>query len=142
MLNLVDVVSELEQVAAAAARFAAPGETVTAVVAAEPSPDRRTYLCAFDGPAGRTWLALDDAGAPVTSRDRVREAISIAAVCEVAEETSGDDVGDVVRVASPAYIDQLAAEQGPGVAGAFSDAVAIAEELAREVESRYKLALT
>ena len=142
MLNAMDVVSELEQVAAAAARFAAPGETVAAVVAAEPAPDRRTYLCAFDGPTGRTWLALDDAGAPVTSRDRVREAISIAAVCEVAEETSGDDVDDVVRVASPAYIDSLAAEKGPGVTGAFGDAVAIADELAREVESRYKLALT
>jgi hypothetical protein len=141
MLNPVDVVSELEHVAAAAAGFAAAGETVSAVVAAEPSPDRRTYLCAFDGPAGRTWLALDPAGSPVTSRDRVRESISIAAVCEVAEETSGD-AAEGARVASPDYLDELAAQQGPGIAGAFSEAVAIADELAREVESQYKLALT
>jgi hypothetical protein len=77
----------------------------------------------------------------VTSRDRVRESISIAAVCEVAEEASTDD-GDVVRVASPAYLDRLAAQHGPAVAAAFSDAVAVADELAREVESQYKLTLT
>jgi hypothetical protein len=59
----------------------------------------------------------------------------------VAEETSGD-VADGARVASPAYLDDLAAQQGPGIAGAFSEAVAIADELAREVESQYKLALT
>jgi hypothetical protein len=141
MLNAVDVGRELEQAAAAAASFAEPGETVSAVVAAEPSPDRRTYLCAFDGPAGRTWLALDAAGGPVTSRDRVRESISIAAVCEVAEETTGE-IGEIVRVASPAYIDELAAQQGPAVTAAFSEAVAIADELAREVESQYKVALT
>jgi hypothetical protein len=141
MLNPVGVVSDLEQAAAAAAGFAAAGETVSAVVAAEPSPDRRTYLCAFDGPVGRTWLALDPRGAPVTSRDRVRESISIAAVCEVAEEASGG-VADGARVASPAYLDELAAQQGPGIAGAFSEAVAIADELAREVESQYKLTLT
>ena len=141
MLNAVDVGSELAQAAAAAASFAGPGEAVSAVVATEPSPDRRTYLCAFDGPTGRTWLALDAAGAPVTSRDRVRESISIAAVCEVAEETNGN-VAENVRVASPAYLDALAAHQGPGVAAAFSEAVAIADELAREVESQYKVALT
>jgi hypothetical protein len=141
MLNLVDVETELEQAAAAAAAFASPGETVSAVVAAEPSPERRTYLCAFDGPAGRTWLALDPEGSPVTSRDRVRESISIAAVCEVAEETRGDG-GNEARVASPAYLDALAAEQGPAVATAFSDAVAIADELAQEVESQYKVALS
>ena len=141
MLNAVDVGSELEQAAAAAASFAEQGEAVSAVVATEPSPDRRTYLCAFDGPAGRTWLALDAAGAPVASRDRVREAISIAAVCEVAEETNGA-VAEVLRIASPAYLDELAAQQGPGGAAAFSEAVAIADELAREVESQYKVALT
>ena len=141
MLNGMDVGSELEQVAAVAADFASPGETVSAVVPAEPAPDRRTYLCAFDGPDGRTWLALDGAGTPVTTRDRLRESISIAAVCEVAEEAGGE-IGDDARIASPAYLDRLAARQGPGVAGALSEAVAIADELAREVESRYKLALT
>jgi hypothetical protein len=71
----------------------------------------------------------------------VRESISIAAVCEVAEETNGD-VRDALRVASPAYLDELAAQQGPGIAAAFGDAVAVADELAREVEAQYKLPMT
>lgn len=132
---------ELEHVASAAAAFADGGEEVAAIVAAEPSADRRTYLCAFDGPDGRTWLALDAQGAPVTSRDRVREAISIAAACEVAEESSGD-FGDVARVASPAYLDRLGQEHGPSVAAVLSDAAAAADELARELEAQYKLPLT
>ena len=132
---------ELEHVASAAAAFAAGGEEVAAVVAAEPSPDRRTYLCAFDGPGGRTWLALDAHGAPVTSRDRVREAISIATVCEVAEEAGGD-VENVVRVASPAYLDRLGEQHGSSVAAVLGDAAAAADELARELEAQYKLPLT
>ena len=133
---------ELEEVAIAASAFAAAGEDVAAIVPAEPSPDRRTYLCAFDGPDGRTWLALDAHGSPITSRDRVRESISIAAACEVAEETSGGAGEDVPRVASPAYLDRLGAQHGPAVAAAIGGAVAVADELAREVESQYKLPLT
>ena len=132
--------AELEVVAAAATAFAAGGEEVAAIVPAEPSPDRRTYLCAFDGPAGRTWLALDAAGAPVTSRNRVRESISIAAACEVAEETSGA-ADEAPRVASPAYLDRLGQQHGTGVAAVLGEAVAVADELAREVESQYKLPL-
>ena len=59
------------------------------MLAAEPATGRRVYLCAFAGTGGRTWLAFDDAGVPVTSRALVREAVSIAALCEVAEETAG-----------------------------------------------------
>jgi len=132
---------ELEHVAAAAAGFARDGEEVAAIVPAEPSPDRRTYLVAFDGPDGRTWLAFDAAGSPVTSRDRVRESISIAAACEVAEETSGD-VEDEPRIASPAYLDGLGQRHGPGLAAALGDAAAVADELAREVEAQYKVPLT
>jgi hypothetical protein len=131
---------ELRDVAAAAAAFAADREQVAAVVPAEPSPDRRTYLCAFEGPNRRTWLALDATGAPVTSRDRVRESISIAAACEVAEESSGG-ADDSPRLASPAYLDRLGERHGPGVAAALGGSVAVAEELAREVEAQYKLPL-
>ena len=140
MLGSVELDRELEDVAIAAAAFAAGGEEVAAIVAAEPSPDRRTYLCAFEGPDGRTWLALDPDGAPVTSRDRVRESVSIAAACEVAEESSGS-AEDAPRVASPAYLDRLGEQHGPGVAAALGGAVGVAEELAREVESGYKLPL-
>jgi hypothetical protein len=141
MLSAVELDQELVDVATAAASFAAGGEQVAAIVPAEPSPDRRTYLCAFDGPRGRTWLALDGDGSPVTSRDRVRESISIAAACEVAEESSGGAEG-VPRVASPAYLDRLGEQHGPDVAAALGESVAAADELVREVETQYKLPLT
>jgi len=86
----MSLADELEQAAAAAARLAAPGEEVAAVLAAEPAPGIRTYLCAFHGAAGdRTWLVLDAAGAPVTMRRDVRDAVLIAAHCEIAEESAG-----------------------------------------------------
>ena len=81
---------DLARVATLAARFAAPGEELAAVLATEPGPSRRVYLCAFaNGSDGRTWIALDAAGAPVESRALVREAASIAVLCELAEETAG-----------------------------------------------------
>ncbi len=79
---------DLSGIAVAAAAHAAPGEQVEAILVAEPFPERRTYLCAFRAQNGQMWLGLDSGGDPVTSRDRVREAVSIAAMCEVAEESA------------------------------------------------------
>jgi hypothetical protein len=62
---------------------------VSGVLAAEPVRGERVYVCSFDGGEGRGWLALDDAGEPVRSRSLLREAVSIAALCEIAEETAG-----------------------------------------------------
>jgi hypothetical protein len=50
---------------------------------------RRIYLCAFESAGAHAWLALDAAGEPLTERRLVREATSIAALCEVAEESAG-----------------------------------------------------
>jgi hypothetical protein len=88
---------EVDRIACAAAAFAEPAETVALVLAAEPNRGDRTYLCAYDGPgARRSWLALDGAGDPVHSRNRVREAVSIAVLCEVAEESAGGgDLGEL-----------------------------------------------
>jgi len=78
--------ADLERIAAAVEAFA-NGDALVAVLATEPAQGIRHYLCAFEGAAGdRTWLVLDDAGAPVTSRREVHHAASIAALCEVAEE--------------------------------------------------------
>ena len=57
--------------------------------AAQAEPDERTYLCAFVRGEERTWLVLDDEGAPVTSREVVRRTVSIIALCELAEERAG-----------------------------------------------------
>jgi hypothetical protein len=84
---------ELEQIAASAEALAAPGERVAAILAAEPLDVGRVYLCAYESPAGRTWLALDGAGTPVDERRVVRDAASLAGLCETAEEIAGG--GDV-----------------------------------------------
>ena len=80
---------ELSQIASAATAFSGPDEALAGVLAAEPSPGERIYLCAFEGDTGRSWLALDASGRTVESRTLVREAVSIAALCELAGEMAG-----------------------------------------------------
>ncbi len=81
--------NDLDRAAAAAARFAERGEELAGVVPAEAAPGERTYLCAFGAGEARTWLVLGAAGEPVTKRDAVRRSASIAAMCELAEESAG-----------------------------------------------------
>jgi len=179
---------ELGRAAELAEPFAAPGESLAGVLPAEPGPGRRVYLCAFaDGEGRRTWVALDGVGAPISSRAAVREAVSIAALCELAEETAagGDleelraelvrlrltenppgieeaeaaalalerELGTPPRLATPSYLDALGLatrrlEQALGNGGgspfaaAMAHGIATVEELANEVEGRYKLELT
>jgi hypothetical protein len=84
-------VDDLERIAAVAAR---PGEQVTGILAAELLGGARVYLCAYESGG---WLALDDEGAPIASRQLVHDAVSLAALCEVAEETAGGGHLDELR---------------------------------------------
>jgi hypothetical protein len=86
---LVALQDDLARIAGAAAAFAADGEQVSAVLAAESPTAGRVYLCAYSAGNGLTWLALDDRGEPVTDREQVRAAASLVALCEVAEESAG-----------------------------------------------------
>jgi hypothetical protein len=79
---------DVARVAEAAAGFAEPGEEVAGVLVAE-TLGRRVNLCVFESVAGRVWLGLDGDGEPLTDRRLVREAASLAALCEVAEESAG-----------------------------------------------------
>jgi len=179
---------ELERVAGLAQRFAAPRETLAGVLPAEPGPDRRVYLCAFVDEAGtRSWVALDAEGKAIASRAAVRDAVSIAALCELAEETAAGGelerlradlvtlrltenppgieeaeaaaldlervLGAPPRLATPSYLDAVGLatrrlEQALGDGGASPFATALkqglvaVDELAAEVEGRYKLELT
>jgi hypothetical protein len=84
------LVEELERIAARSG--------AAAVLAAEATPGDRLYLCSFEeADGGRTWLALDGDGEPVADRRRVREAVSILALCELAEETAGGGDLDDLR---------------------------------------------
>lgn len=80
---------ELARIATAAAAHAESGETLAGVIAAEPAVGARVFLCAFERGDFRSWLALDGEAAPIASRTLVREAASIAALCEVAEDAAG-----------------------------------------------------
>ena len=133
---------DLERIAQAAATYALPDEEVTAVLAVEPAPGQRVYLCAFgssDGAQG--WLVLDDGGSPVTDRKLVRDTASIAALSEAVEESiSGEEVSGP-RVASLDQLDSIGSGNGE-IAAAIQSAVPAVEELTLDVETHYKLELT
>ena len=94
----VTLLADLERIAASATAFAPEGGVVSAVLASEPTPGVRTYLCAFESAEGeRSWIVLDDEGAPVPARRDVRDAVSIAALCEIAEESAvGGDLDELL----------------------------------------------
>jgi hypothetical protein len=131
---------DVRRIAEAAARYAAPEETVAAVIPVEPASGERFYLCAYGAPERVDgWLVLDDAGEPVTERQAIRDAASIAALVEVAEESVETEDAAQPRLASAAYLDSLGL--GGNVAGALQSALPAIEELTRDVELNYKLEL-
>ena len=84
----MELQAELERIAAAAAALAGPGETLESVIPTEPDTGRRIYLCAYSGPVadmggGRRGGQARHRACPV------RAAVSIAALCELAEESAG-----------------------------------------------------
>jgi hypothetical protein len=89
---------EIDRVAAVAASLAAAGEELAAVLPTEAHRGARLYLCAFESEAGeRSWVGLDEDGRPVLERSALRDAVSIAALCEVAEEVAaGGDLDDLL----------------------------------------------
>ena len=80
----------------AARGFAVDGEEITGVVPAEPGAGSRVYLVAYERGDERSWLALDAGGRPITDRVLLRDAVAIAAMVELAEESAGGgDIGDL-----------------------------------------------
>lgn len=103
---------ELDRIATLAAAHARPGDTVSGIIATEPTPGHRVYLCSFDDADGlRSWLAVRDDGSPITRRDELRGGVSIAAICEVAVDAAGG--GDVdALIASLAELREREAPEG------------------------------
>jgi hypothetical protein len=129
----VDLDGDLARAAEVAASFAGEDERLDAVLAAEPGSGQRVYLCSYAGASGRTWLVVDERGEPVTKRALVREAVSLAALCELADEVAGRE--PVPRVATLEYLDAAGSPELAGVFGAV-------ESLSQEVEEAYKVELT
>jgi hypothetical protein len=127
---------EVSRIAGVAAQHRTPGQQVVAVLAVETATGDRVYLAAFaDAEGQREWLAFDPDGVPVTSREHVREAASIAALVEVAEDAA-EHVAEGPRVASLPYLDSIGGDAS--IAGALP----AVEELTRDVEQHYKLELS
>jgi hypothetical protein len=105
----MSLVDDVERVAGLAADRGADAR-VSAVIATEPGEGRRIYLVAFDGEDGyRSWLAVRDDGSAVVSRAELREAVSIAALCELAAEAAGG--GDLAGLL--ASLAELRATEAP-----------------------------
>jgi hypothetical protein len=132
----VSLGEDVSRIAGIAARHRAPGQQVVAVLAVDSAAGERAYLCAFaDDDGKQEWLALDAAGAPISDRARVREAASIAALVEVAEEAA-EQLADGPRVASLPYLDSIGGDSS------IAAALPAVDELTRDVEQHYKLELT
>ena len=114
---------DLDRIAAVAVTYAGDGERLSGVVAAEPGGGR-VYVCAYERADGaRSWLALDEAGEAVVERAALRDAVSIAAMCEAAVDTTAG--GDLEELRS-ALVALRLRENPPGIEEA--------EEAALELE--------
>ena len=137
----MELEKDLRRIAEAAARHAADGEDVAGIVPTEPASGIRLYVCAYGSEDATSWLVLDATGVVVGDRELVRDAVSIAALCEVAEEAAGVEPGSA-RVASPELLDDLGGEAVRQVAEAVKGAAGTVEELVRDVERGYKRPLS
>lgn len=124
---------ELETTLTAAGRHARPDEQAVAVMATEPA-GTRVYVVAFAAGDDLGYVALDGAGAPVSDRRLVKDAVALAALAERAEEVSGATAADelVVRFGEAAAVLRrvgdkdaaAAAEAVIAAAGRLGDAAA------------------
>lgn len=92
----MELEEEISAARAAAAQYADDGEELVGVVPSEPGDGRRVYLCAYQSEGDPSWIALDETGTRVADPALVRDAVSIAALCELAEENAGGrDLGEL-----------------------------------------------
>jgi hypothetical protein len=97
ILGSVGLVEDASRIAAAGAAHARPDERVVAAFPIEPAGEERLYLCAFEAQDGsQTWFGVDEEGAPVGDRKRVRDAAAIAAM----PHAEGPRVGSPARLDS------------------------------------------
>jgi hypothetical protein len=125
----VGLAEDVERAAELASAHAKPGDRVTGVIPAEPASGARIYVCSFDGADGlQAWVAVREDGKPVTDRGDLRAAVSIAALCEIAEDAAvgGDFDGLIAR------LEELRDTEAPeGIEGAIEAARALRQVVGR-----------
>ena len=127
ILGDVALADELVRIGAHAAALVDDGAVVSGIIATEPAPGRRVYVCSVDGADGlRGWLAVDGDGVAVTSRADLRAAVSIGALCEIASETAGG--GDIDALVA-SLLDLREREAPEGIDDAVSAARALGDVL-------------
>ena len=136
----MDLDQELRRIAEKAVIYCRDGEELAGIVPAEPGKGGRVYVCAYRDGDETSWLVLDASGKAVEDRALVSDAVSIAALCEVAAEAVGAE--DEARVSSGALLDELGAAAGPEVAGALRATSETVRELLTDVQRGYKVPLS
>jgi hypothetical protein len=116
---------EIAAARAAAQAYVEGGEELVGVVPAEPA-GIRVYICAFERNGDAAWIVLDDGGGAIEHRALVRDAVSIAALCELAEESAGG--GDLAELRS--RLSSLRAAENPE---GIDEAEAAAAELEQAI---------
>lgn len=134
---------ELRRIAEAAVTHCRESEELAGIIPAEPGRGVRVYVCAYRNGAETSWLVFDATGAVVDDRSLVRDAVSIAALHELAQEVAGVEDGGEAQVATPSQLDWLAASSDDRASfiEAMKQATGTIDELVRDVERGYKLPL-
>jgi hypothetical protein len=122
---------QLEAAFAQASALAGGDERVVAVMPAEPGRGRRVYLIAYEGGGGLSYLALDGALEPLTDARLVREAVTMLALAERAEEASGATLAEELAGALAGARRELAAAGLDEAAAAARAAEEATAEVAR-----------
>jgi hypothetical protein len=117
---------ELEATLAAAGRHALGDERPVAVIATEPASGARVYVIAFAAGADLAYIALDGSGAPVSDRQVVRDAVSLAALAERAEEVSGATAAEELMALFTEAAQRLRPEREDAAAAADAVVAAVA----------------
>jgi hypothetical protein len=131
---------ELRRIAESAVTYCRDGEELAGIIPAEPTVGVRLYVCAYRDGEEASWLVLDSDGSPVEDRSLVRDAVSIAALYELAEEAAGKGDEGERPVATPAELDALGGSAN--VVETIKQATGTIDELVRDVERGYKRPLS
>src|SRR5215208_6160173 len=122
----MELAEQLEGIAARAAGITAVTISSPSACPAESSVGR-VYLCAYRrGEDGTTWLLLDGGGEPVVERAAVRDAASLVALVELADDSAGGGELDELR---SRLVGLRLTDNPPGL----DDAIAAVDELERTV---------
>ena len=90
----MDLDQELRRIAEKAVTYCRDGEELAGIIPAQPGSGGRVYVCAYRDEGETSWLVLDADGKAVEDRVLVKDAVSIAALCELAEEAGGGENGE------------------------------------------------